>query len=133
MAETITTLAIRLTPGQDLKKGIQDAVNANNIKAGWIMSGVGSLTHYHLRFANRSEGCIGVGHFEIVNIAGTVSTNGSHIHLCLSDAMGDVVGGHLQEGCIVYTTAEIILAATDKYVFSREHDSKTGWKELQIK
>jgi len=133
MTENLTTHAFRLTPGQDLRKGIQEAVNSNNIKAGWIMSGVGSLTHYHLRFANRSEGCIGIGHFEIVSITGTVSINGCHIHLCVSDANGDVVGGHLQEGCTVYTTAEIVLAATDKYVFSREQDVNTGWKELQVK
>ncbi len=93
----------------------------------------GSLTDYHIRFANMPEGARDTGHFEIVSLAGTLSSEGSHLHLSVSDSTGKTIGGHLLEGCTVYTTAEIVIAASDEFVFSREEDGTTPWKELQIK
>ena len=130
--ENITTYAFRLMPGEDLKQGIQAIVDANGIKAGWIMTAVGSLTAYNIRFANQPSGTAGQGHFEIVSLTGTVSINGSHLHTSISDEAGNTIGGHLLEGCTIYTTAEIVLAATDKYNFTRETDGTTPWKELQV-
>ncbi|HYC28499.1 MAG TPA: PPC domain-containing DNA-binding protein [Chitinophagaceae bacterium] len=127
-----STFALRLKPGDDLKDGIQQFVNANSIRAGWIVGCVGSLTEYHLRFANQEQGLEGSGHFEIVSLTGTLSVNGCHLHASISDGYGHTIGGHLLSGCKVYTTAEIILTATDKYIFMREHDDTTGWKELKI-
>lgn len=131
-AEKITTHAIRLKPGQDLKKEIDALVKEKNIKAGWINTCVGSLTHYTIRFANQPEGSKGEGHYEIVSLVGTVSVNGSHVHISISDSTGKTIGGHLLEGCTVYTTAEIIITETDKYSFTREKDGSTPWEELQI-
>lgn len=132
MTDNITTYAFRLKPGDDLKQGIQEMVKAKGISAGWIMTCVGSLTEYHLRFANQSQGSKGAGYFELVSLTGTLSINGSHLHISISNETGDTIGGHLLEGCKVYTTAEIVVAATNKYVFSREDDPSTGWKELKI-
>lgn len=131
--DTVSTYAFRLKPGEDLKEGIEKEVKANNIHAGWIASCAGSLTDYMLRFANQPEGNSGSGHFEIVSLAGTVSTNGSHIHLSISDSTGKTIGGHLMPGCKIYTTAEIVIQATDKYEFTREQDGTTPWEELQVK
>jgi uncharacterized protein len=122
----------RLKPGQDLKKSIEDYVKENDIKAGWIATCVGSLTNYNIRFANKKEGNTGTGHFEIVSLAGTVSTNGSHIHINISDSTGNSIGGHLLQGCIVYTTAEIVLQSTPHFIFKREKDGSTPWEELQV-
>jgi len=101
------THAFRLKPGNDLKKEIESYVKANTIRAGWISCGVGSLTDYNIRFANQPEGSKGSGHFEIVNLIGTVSVNGSHIHVSISDSTGKTIGGHLLEGNFIYTTAEL--------------------------
>lgn len=127
------TYVLRLKPGDDLKEGIQQFVNANNIHAGWIVTCVGSLTKYHLRFANQEQGIEGTGHFEIVSLTGTLSVSGSHLHASISDEYGHTTGGHLLSGCTVYTTAEIVLTASGKFIFTREHDEATGWKELKIK
>lgn len=126
------TYALRLKPGDDLKEGIRQFVDANNIRVGWIVTCIGSLTQYHLRFANQENGMEGAGYFEIVSLAGTLSIHGSHLHLSISDGDGHTIGGHLLSGCKVYTTAEIILTATDQYIFTREDDGTTGWKELKI-
>ena len=132
MAHNTVTYAFRLQPGNDLKEVLQQFVNTHNIQAGWVVSCVGSLTHYHLRFANQPQGSAGQGHFEIVSLTGTLSVNGSHLHASISNGEGQTIGGHLLSGCTVYTTAEIVVAATDKYIFSREDDNITGWKELKI-
>ena len=128
-----TSHALRLKPGQDLKKSIQQFVTDKNMKAGWVATGVGSLTKYQIRFANQPGGSIGTGHFEIVSLTGTVSVNGSHLHISLSDSTGTTIGGHLMDGCIIYTTAEIIIQEASNLVFTREKDGTTEWEELQVK
>jgi len=126
-------IAFRLKPGEDLQKGIEAMVQQEDIKAGWINTCVGSLTDYAIRFANQPKADSGNGHFEIVSLVGTLSTNGSHIHLSISDSTGKTIGGHLMEGCKVYTTAEIVITATNRFKFERAEDGTTPWKELQIK
>ena len=130
---SVKAYAFRLKPGQDLKKEIQNLVIEKQIKAGWISTCVGSLTNYHIRFVNQPNGCKASGHFEIVSVTGTVSVNGSHLHISISDNTGKTIGGHLMEGCIVYTTAEIVLLSSDGFVFKREKDGSTQWEELQVK
>ena len=130
--ERISTFAFRLKPGEDLKEGIEKVVTEKNIKAGWISTCVGSLTKYSIRLANQQEASKGEGHFEIISLVGTVSANGSHLHISISDSTGKTVGGHLMQGCKIYTTAEIVLLATDKYSFIRENDGTTPWEELQV-
>ena len=129
----IKTHAFRLKPGADLRKEIEAYVLSNNIKAGWISTCVGSLTNYNIRFANQPEGSKATGHFEIVSLLGTLSVNGSHIHISLSDSTGQTIGGHLLDSNIIYTTAEIIIQEDDDLVFTREKDGTTPWEELQVK
>ena len=42
-------------------------------------------------------------------------------------------GGHLLPGCVVNTTAEIVLAELPDTVFTRERDEATGYEELAIR
>ncbi len=126
------TYAFRLKPGQDLKKEMLQFIADKQIKAGWIGTCVGSLQQYHIRFANQPNGTSGIGHFEIVSLAGTVSINGSHLHISISDSTGVTIGGHLLDDNIVYTTAEIVIQSTDAFVFKREKDGSTPWDELMV-
>lgn len=128
----ITTHVIRLKPGDDLREKIEQYALQNNIGAGWLVTCAGSLAHYNIRYANVENGNTGSGHFEIVSLAGTVSKNGNHIHLSISDSTGQTIGGHLLKGCIVYTTAEIVLQSTTDLNFKRQKDGSTPWEELQI-
>lgn len=125
--------AIRLKPGEDINERIRAIVAEHKITAGWIAAAVGSLTQYNIRFANQPGGNSSTGHFEIVSLTGTVSTNGSHLHISISDPTGKTTGGHLLDGNIVYTTAEIIIQETKEFVFTREKDGSTPWEELQIR
>ena len=131
--EELKIHAIRLKPGQDLKKEIQNYVQEHKIEAGWIMTCAGSITQYHLRFANQPNGFKANGHFEIVSLTGTISINGSHLHMSVSDSTGKTIGGHLLDSNFIYTTAEIVIGEGKQLIFTREKDGTTEWEELQIK
>jgi predicted DNA-binding protein with PD1-like motif len=124
--------AFRLKPGEDLKLAIDSFVKEKQIRAGWISTCVGSLTDYQIRFANQEKGYSDKGHFEIVSLVGTVSINGSHLHISISDSTGKTMGGHLLEGCKIYTTAEIVITSSDTFEFLRAKDGSTPWNELQV-
>jgi len=46
---------------------------------------------------------------------------GSHLHVALPTSTGEAFGGHLAPGCIVRTTAEVLLALLQEWEFAREH------------
>jgi predicted DNA-binding protein with PD1-like motif len=119
-------------PEQDLFDSIQAFVMEKRVQAGCVLSGVGSLTHARLRFANRTDKSDYQGHFEIVSITGTVSIHGSHLHLSISDGEGVTIGGHLESGCRIYTTAEIVIAAFDDVIYKREFAEDSGYEELKV-
>lgn len=128
----ISVLPARLCPGDDLKLSLENFARENAITAGWIMSGVGSLNQIAIRFANQNEPFLGKGFFEILTLTGTISENGSHIHISVADREGKVMGGHLMPGNIIYTTAELIIGSSPEYIFRREKQEGTPWAELQI-
>ena len=72
--------------------------------------------------------------YEIVSLTGTISPDGSHMHISLADEDGGVIGGHMCNGCLVNTTAEVVLVSLDEeYRFSREYDDSTDYDELVIR
>jgi uncharacterized protein len=122
----------RLSPSADLKASLVQFVKDNQIEAGIVVSCVGSLMQYNLRFAGQTAGHREKGSFEILSLTGTVSTQGVHLHIGLADAHGNTVGGHLLDDNLIYTTAEITLAHLHDLRFSREVDPRYGYQELKI-
>lgn len=125
--------SIRLTYGMDLKEEIEKYTAEKNIKAGCILSAVGCLNKLVLRTAGAKSTETIEDDFEIVSATGTISKDGCHIHISVSDNKLKTYGGHLKKGCRVNTTVELVLLELDSIVFSREMDEKTGYKELVIK
>ena len=130
---TLKTYALRLRPGDDLRQQLTAFVQAHHIVAGTMLTCVGSLTVATLRLANQEGPTEYRGHFEIVSLVGTLSTNGSHLHLAVSDSTGRTIGGHLLDGCRVYTTAEIVLGELPALEFGRETDATFGYQELVVR
>ena len=134
-------LPIRLTPGQDLRQAIEAAVCSQNCRAAFVLSGIGSLSAAGLRFAGAHQPQRLTGDTEILSLSGTVTVNvtdsgahsSSHLHMALSTATGEVLGGHVAPGCIVRTTAEVLLALLPEWEFSREPDAATGYDELVVR
>lgn len=129
----VQAVTIRLCPKEDLKAKLDEYVKTQNIKAACIITCSGSLQQAAIRYANQPNTDIICEKFEIVSLTGTLSQSGSHLHIAVSDSSGKTIGGHLKEGSIIYTTAEIVLAILPGAVYERETDPTYGYKELVIK
>lgn len=124
---------VRLRPGQDLRDALERFVRLRRVRAGVVLSVVGSVRDPRLRFAGADESTPLTGAFEIVALVGTLSPDGAHLHIALADRDGVVVGGHLSRGCAVHTTAEIAIAELPGVRFARRFDAATGYRELMIR
>ncbi|MGN1398449.1 MAG: PPC domain-containing DNA-binding protein [Erysipelotrichaceae bacterium] len=125
--------AKRLKKGDDLKRELEQLFKANQLKAAVVISAVGCLNHVEIRLAKGKDYLIKDADYEIVSLNGTLSVDGSHLHIALSDSNGNTVGGHLCYNCIVNTTCELVIQSVDSYCFSREFDETTGYKEIVFK
>ena len=124
--------ALRLKPDKDLRQSLKTFATEQNIKAGFIITAIGSIKQATIRFANQSVSTVLSDKFEILSLNGTLATSGIHLHISISDQEGKVIGGHLDNGCIIYTTAEIVIGASEDFTFIRTVDQETGYKELEI-
>src|SRR3990172_1795293 len=126
----------RLKAGQDLKKEIEKLCEENDVEAGCLLSVVGGLSKAVLK-TPRKPGEISQHilekEMEIVSGTGTLSKHGHHLHLAVSDKKGETVGGHLDYGCIIRVTCELVILTFNDVIYTREDDPETGFKELTVK
>jgi predicted DNA-binding protein with PD1-like motif len=133
-SSSLKAYALRLRPGEDLRQQLLAFVASHHIEAGVVLTCVGSLTDVSLRLANQEAATHYHGHFEIVSLVGTFSASGGgHLHLAVADSTGRTLGGHLLDGCRVYTTVELVLGALPALQYKREKDATYGYNELVVK
>lgn len=150
----VTAHAFRLRPGDKLMPSLKQAASIilgriprEQCGSVFVITAVGSLQDVTLRLANASRTGVDGGkdesndikkygakkRFEIVSLNGTFSRDdGCHVHICLADAEGNAVGGHLIDG-VVFTTCELVLGTADGVEFVRTMDSETGYRELEVR
>lgn len=125
-------LPLRLRPGDDLRLALEAALAGNG--AAFVLQGIGSLSVAQLRYAGADQAAELRGDLEILTLAGSIAPDGVHLHMSVSDAQGRVTGGHVAGGCIVRTTAEVLLAVLPDHRFSRELDADgSGFRELVVR
>lgn len=124
--------ALRLEPGADLRRALEAHAREAPLLAAGVVSAVGSLTAARIRLAGATEIRALTGPLEVVSLSGTLGAEGAHLHVVVSDAEGRCVAGHVCEGCIVHTTAELILLEAPGLRFERRHDDRTGYAELHV-
>lgn len=130
------TLVLRLAPGDDLRAALEAAFAAAQgpgAQAGCVICAMGSFTQAVLRYAAQPEGTVLAGPLELVTLSGTLSRDGAHLHGSVSGADGGVKAGHVMPGCVVRTTAEVVIALLPGWAFSREADAATGYRELVVR
>ena len=126
------THCFRLRRGADLLASLEDYVRARHLKAAAVVSAVGCVSRAVVRDASGVNICTLDEPLEIVSLMGTLSEARTHLHISLSREDLSTVGGHLMEGCIVNTTAEIVLMELEGIRFDTEFDDETGYDELVI-
>jgi predicted DNA-binding protein with PD1-like motif len=128
--------AVRLTPGTDLRAELERLTEALGLRAGCILSCAGGLSHARLRMpgaAGEAEVFMTwVEPMEILSLTGTLCPDGPHVHISLSRRDGSCVGGHLVRGCVVNTTAELVIGEAPEVEFHRPLDPATGYNELSV-
>ncbi len=134
--------ALRLRPGTDLLKGLEEICKEKQIKNGVILSAIGSLDG--VNYCNpieMPEKKAGYGYGEISHLVGPIElTNASglichdkndeinlHVHITLSDRHGNAHGGHLTEGTKVLLTVDMIIGEIEGIIMGREFD-----KDLEV-
>lgn len=123
---------LRLLPGADVIAEMRDFINKNKIQAAAIVSSVGSLSEANIRFANRSEGTLMKGAYEVIFFGGTLDAAGQHLHLSIADGDGKMLGGHMLKGCITRTTMEIVVMELTNVVYKREKCPVSTYDELVV-
>jgi predicted DNA-binding protein with PD1-like motif len=130
---------LRLVPGDDLLLSIREFVQARRLRAAFILTCVGSIGRCRLRPAGVAESRAWEDrNFEIVSLTGTMECNelgaaaSEHLHLAVSDDKCNTFGGHVVPGCIVRTTAEIVVGVGEGLTFRRTLDERSGYAELFV-
>lgn len=127
-------LPLRLRPGEDLRFALEAALAGRASGAAFVLQGIGSLSIAQLRLAGAELPTELRGDLEILTLAGSIAPVGAHLHMAVADAQGRVMGGHVATGCIVRTTAEVLLAVLPDHRFSRELDADgSGFRELVVR
>ena len=140
-------VAFRLGPGCDLMKSIEEIAKKENIQSGLILSGAGSLSQVTLRnvrlfpdefpvmdrnriYTPKKEP------LELLSLTGNIARKAGevsiHCHITISSGFDDgrAYGGHLIEGCLIFSYCEVIIAEITGLELKRDIDSETRGPEL---
>jgi predicted DNA-binding protein with PD1-like motif len=128
----MNALPLRIPALADLREALAALPASHGVGAAFVLQGIGSLSVARIRFAGAADFTELRGDLEIVSLGGSLSPDGPHLHIAVSDAAGRVTGGHMGPGCVVRTTAEVLVALLPGHRFSREHDPATGFRELFV-
>lgn len=120
-------LAIQLDRKEDLLRGVKQAIAEYHITDGVIVSACGSVTTYCIHMVDTvtyppidySEAKSGP--YQIQALQGIVADGEVHAHIILADKNG-AIGGHLEEGCEIFTGVEIMLIVAESGILTRETD-----------
>lgn len=135
---------LRLLPGDDLKLSLLAFAEQQKVRAGTVITCVGSLSSVRMRLASAtasinssSDFLFKDENFEIVSLVGTFEHDSStpaygHFHISVADRFGATFGGHLLPGSIVYTTAELVLLTDTAVSFNRVFCLQSRYKELKV-
>ncbi len=100
-----------------------------DVHTGIVMTGVGSLSRGRIHWVAtnemppRNEFADLEGPLEVVGMSGIIAAYEPHVHIALQDGQGRFRGGHLEEGCVVLTLAEVsVMRSTDILLGRRERD-----------
>jgi predicted DNA-binding protein with PD1-like motif len=111
-------ILVRFDPGERLLEGLRDLIRAEGIRTGLVVSGIGTLSdcRMHQAFAGYPPNLLTrhqeylelKGSYEIASIQGIIADGQPHLHLTICEG-SQTIAGHLEDGCVVMTTAEVAI------------------------
>lgn len=136
-------VAIRLAPGSDVLQSLKEVAEREGIKSGIIIGGAGSLRKVTLRNPRGYPTTFPItddvriytpveGPLEMTAIAGNIGykENGEifvHAHVTVSSGCPESIayGGHLVDGCIIYSTGEFVIGEVEGMEIKRLLNEET--------
>ena len=106
-------LPLHLEAGADLKASLEQLARQEQA-SGFVLSVVGNLSQACFACPGLDEPTQVQGELEIITLQGTLSPQGVHLHLSLSDPGCQVWGGHLEHGSVVLKGADLLVAFLDQ-------------------
>ena len=81
----MTLVPLRLGPGADLRLALEAWMDQRQGRAGWVISGIGSLAVARIRLAGQDGITTFDGDLELLSLAGSLGPDGAHLHLAIAD------------------------------------------------
>jgi predicted DNA-binding protein with PD1-like motif/glutaredoxin len=106
------SLPLHLEPGSDLRQALEQLAVEENA-SGFVLGVVGNLAQAAFQCPGRIAPTVLRGELEIITLQGTLSPQGVHLHLSLSDGDCRVWGGHLEPGSRVLKGADLLVGLLD--------------------
>ncbi len=125
-------LVVRLKQHTDLLGGLKEAVQKEKIDNAVILSGIGSLTSYHLHVVDNYTFPTENVFFrdsipvDLNSVNGYVLDGKVHAHINISDE-NKAIGGHLEPGSTIFTFAIITIGVFSEEINLTRFDDKY-WK-----
>ena len=139
MISTVTELGkvfiVRINPGEDILLGIRQAVQEHGITNGLILTGFGSVRHSHFHVVMSNELPPDEAYpkspqpLDICSFNGYIIGGRVHCHIDFSDERNGF-GGHLEEGCLALTFANLAIAEIGSDIDISEWDTFKDESEL---
>ncbi len=101
-------LPLHLGPGSDLRHSLEQLAVDEQV-SGFVLGVVGNLAQAAFQCPGQAEPTVLRGDLEIITLNGTLSPQGVHLHLSLSDGSCQVWGGHLEHGTLVLKGADLLV------------------------
>jgi predicted DNA-binding protein with PD1-like motif len=120
----------RLKHQKDILEGLNEIVKAEKIKNAVILTGIGSVTNYHIHVVDNktfpSENVFIKKDIpmDVTNITGYIVDGRVHCHITLSDE-NMAIGGHLEPGTRVFTFCIITIGILNDDSSLKRFDDST--------
>ncbi len=131
-------VAIRLDPGDDVNKYVEEVAKKQDIQTGVIVSGIGTFdkARWHsistTYFPPKDKFFEMEGPIEVSGIHGIIADYKPHMHFtCANSDNKQVVAAHLEPGCKTLYLTELLILKTSNLSFTRRLDNKL--KVVQLK
>jgi predicted DNA-binding protein with PD1-like motif/glutaredoxin len=106
------SVPLHLEPGSDLRRSLEKLAQEQNA-SGFVLGVVGNLAQAAFQCPGKIAPTVLRGELEIITLQGTLSPEGVHLHLSLSDGECRVWGGHLEPGSRVLKGADLLVGLLD--------------------
>ena len=109
----------KLETGRDLLISLQEMAIKEN-KAGYILSVVGNLSTARIQCPGKKQSTLIKNTLEIISLNGTIDPNSCHLHISFSDGNCNVWAGHLKEGTIILSAADMLIGFLEENLIKKE-------------